>query len=359
MIVIHCRMIRILLVILFFSPLFAPAQHKTSEKVNETNLVDEQRFISVNGIEHWMTIKGNASKPAILFLHGGPGSPMSPYADTIFAKWKNDFLFIQWDQRGTGRTFGKTAPEELTPSFLQSNLLTVDQMVNDGIRLTEYLLKYLSKQKLILFGTSWGSVPGTRMVAERPELFYAYIGHAQVTDPSDDSALYQKVYTMAVKAGDTRSQAMLDEIGKPPYTQAKKMGTLLRVVKKYERENAVAPPAHWFALAAAYDNATDNLHRENGDDYSFVNYMGDAGLNIPSMRATINFPKQHLHFKVPVYFIQGSEDLLTDPGSTRNYFDKIRAPHKQYFLLPATAHGFNEAVVDTLFRICKQIKTQE
>lgn len=41
--------------------------------------INEGRYISINGIMQWVTIKGNKTKPVILFLHGGPGSPLSPF----------------------------------------------------------------------------------------------------------------------------------------------------------------------------------------------------------------------------------------------------------------------------------------
>ena len=70
----------------------------------------EERFIKINGIDQWVSIKGNRSKPVILFLHGGPGSPLSPYNDAIYGDWEKDFIIVQWDQRGTGKTYGRNAP---------------------------------------------------------------------------------------------------------------------------------------------------------------------------------------------------------------------------------------------------------
>ena len=121
------------------------------------NRINEERFIKINGIEHWVTIKGDSTKPLVLFLHGGPGNPLSPFADAIYGKWEKDFILVQWDQRGAGRTYGHNAPEELTPEYLKSNPLTIDQMTSDGIELAQYLIQHLKKPKIILLGTSWGS----------------------------------------------------------------------------------------------------------------------------------------------------------------------------------------------------------
>src|SRR5690606_5422330 len=142
--------------------------------------------------------------------------------------WAKDFIIVQWDQRGAGKTFGRAAPEELTPEYLKAKPFTVEQMLLDGMELTEYLLTRLEKQKLILFGTSRRSGPGARMGDKRPDLCYAYIGHSQVTGTTGDSTLYHKVYLLAEKNKDTASVATLNAIGRPPYDEARNVGKLFR-----------------------------------------------------------------------------------------------------------------------------------
>jgi pimeloyl-ACP methyl ester carboxylesterase len=317
----------------------------------------EEKFVLLNGIEQWVTIKGDRSKPIILFLHGGPGSVISPYADHIYKELQKDFIIVQWDQRGAGRTYGRNAPEELTPAYLQSHPLTIEQMAADGITLSEYLCRHLGKRKLILFGTSWGSALGVTMATKRPDLFYAYVGHSQIVNPDDDLSLYNNVYQMALKSNDTVSLNKLKEIGKPQYERAKTVGQLWKIVKKYERVNAIPAPEYWFIESSGYNNAKDDLSRTEGDDYSFVNFVGDKQLGVASMRHSINFLANNLDFKLPVYFIQGEEDILTPKELTKLYFDRLKAPEKKYFLLPKTAHGFNQSVVDEQFKIFKSIKT--
>jgi len=326
-----------------------------SKKPVTVNRISEERFIKINGIEQWVTIKGERSKPVILFLHGGPGSSLSPYANAIYGSWEKDFIIVQWDQRGAGKTFGKNAPVEPGPDYWKANPLSVEQMSTDGIMLTEYLLKYFGKQKVILFGTSWGSVLGATMAVKRPDLFYAYLGHSQVVDPLNDLIYdYEKISILVKNANDQKSMDVLNAIGAPPYEMAKNAGQLFRIIKKYEAQNATPAPDSMWKMAASYDNEKDAQYRSDGDDYSFINYIGDKKFAIQPMMRTVNFLKDGLHFKIPVYLIQGEEDILTGKEITRAYFNKISAPKKEYILVPKAAHGFNTTVVNIQYKIMKE-----
>ncbi|PJJ09215.1 pimeloyl-ACP methyl ester carboxylesterase [Flavobacterium sp. 1] len=338
------------------SPIHTVIVHPFNDSIVKKQ-VSEESFVSINGIEQWITIKGESSKPVILFIHGGPGSPISPYSDNLYKDLSKDFIIVQWDQRGTGKTFGRTAPEELTPEFLQANPLTLEQMTADGIAVSEYLLKHLGKQKIILFGTSWGSALGVKIATKRPDLFYAYVGHSQIVNPVIDETFYNKIYKIAQDKNDKVSLEVLNAIGKPPYDRAKKVGQLFRVLKKYESANSVPAPESWFVESPAYNNPKDSQNREEGDDYSFVNYTGDSKLGVQSMSAAIDLMRDNFEFKIPVYLIQGNEDLLTPKEASKAYFDKIKAPEKKYYLLPKTAHGFNASVLEAQTKIFKSIKT--
>lgn len=340
-----------LLLVYFMSIGSLFASHHSSLK----DTLSEEKFVLINGIEQWVTIKGNKAKPIILFIHGGPGSPITPYADNVYKDWEKDFLLVQWDQRGTGRTYGKS-PVQFTPEYLQAHLLTIEQMAADGIALAEYLVKHLGKPKMILTGTSWGSALAVKIAAKRPDLFYAYIGHSQIVDPSNDGPMYDKVYQLAQQGHDQMALDALDALGKPPYNRAKHVGMLLRVVKKYEKANSTPPPANWFVETTNYNNPKDEQDRQDGDDYSFVNYAGDKVLGVPSIRVGINLLRDNAELKIPVYLIQGEEDILTPKTASKAWFDKLQAPHKEYFLLPKAAHGFNQSVVDMQYKLCKGVR---
>jgi pimeloyl-ACP methyl ester carboxylesterase len=318
--------------------------------------IEEGRYVNLGGIEQWITIKGdNIENPVILFIHGGPGSVMSPYSDNIYGKWKAEYVLVNWDQRGAGRTFGRNAPHEITENYWIENNLSIDKMVKDGIELTEYLTKYLNKQKVILMGTSWGSILGTRMAMARPDLFFAYLGNSQFVNFNENhNDAYDSVLELAKESGDTISVQQLNLLGKPPYKSARNFGQMIRIVKKYEQKNVTPAPVAWWKIDPEYDNETDNNNRYNGDDYSFLYFAGDEKLGIKSMAKDINFNQDAVEFKIPVYLIQGEKDLLTGSKISKAYFDKISAPDKEYYLIPNTGHGQNQSIVDIQYQILKE-----
>ena len=60
--------------------------------------------------------------------------------------------------------------------------MTLGRMTQDGIELTEYLCEHLGKRKVILVAHSFGTILGLRMIREKPDRFFAYVGTGQVAD---------------------------------------------------------------------------------------------------------------------------------------------------------------------------------
>ena len=324
------------------------------------NKIAENKFISIGGIEQWITINGSdTSNPVVLLIHGGPGSTMSHYKDDVYAEWMKEFTIVHWDQRGAGKTFGKNFPKEINEEFYANNLLSVADMTNDGIAVTEYLLKRLDKRKVILMGTSWGSILATQMAQKNPDLFHAYVGHAQFVNFSKNiNNAYLEVYKLAEENEDKQVLLKLKDLGPPPYQIAKNYGQLLRVVKQFEKEHSTPAPSNWWKIAAEYENNNDSRDRYNGDDYSFLNLVGDERIGVKSMVSNINLNNTAVVFRLPVFMIQGKHDILCSTELNKPYFEKIRAPRKEYYTVSNAAHGFNEAIIDKQYEIVKALSVQ-
>ena len=308
--------------------------------------VREQGYVPINGIEQWITITGAAcGNPVILFIHGGPGNALSPYADAIYAGWERHYTLVQWDQRGAGMTYAKQRPTEDIP-------LTLEQMRDDGIAVARYVEQHLGQRKVILMGSSWGSILGVHMAKARPELFHAYIGTAQVVNArANETGMYREVLALAQAAGDTATVDKLTALGAPPWRDPRNFGILRRFDRKYEGLATDAPPKHWWQPAPFYATPQALADAEAADDYSYIQFIGLHG---DGMFAKVDLPALGTRFDLPVFFIMGEADLLTSPAIARSYFDSITAPAKEFTVVKRAGHDPNQPVLDAQWTVLRE-----
>ena len=148
-------------------------------------------------------------KPVLLYLAGGPGQSDLALARALSEGWTRDFIFVDWDQRGTGKSYAALDP---------TDDLTLDQAVSDTIELTDYLRARFAKSKVYLMGKSWGTILGVLAVQRRPDLYHAWISSGQMVDVVEtDQRVYADLVAYAVRAGDAELAGKLEAVGRPPY----------------------------------------------------------------------------------------------------------------------------------------------
>ncbi len=322
--------------------------------------IHEEKFVTIGGIEQWITIRGaRRDNPVILFLHGGPGNTMNPYAEAIYGAWEKDFTLVQWDQRGAGRTFGRNhglegplAQRWTEDDYNAPGQLTIEAMAQDGIEVANYLIAHLHTRKVILFGGSWSSILGVHMAKQRPDLFHAYIGTGQIVNYRENQlATYRKLLAMAAAAGDTQTVATLEVMGAPPWANPRNFGIMRRATRVYEAKTATAPSKAWWTPAPLYATQDMQTDYTSGEDFSFIQFVGLKG---NGMFSQVDLEKLGLKFEVPVFLLQGTEDLVTMPEVAKRYFDHIVAPQKEFILLPAVGHDPNAAMVGAQLKLLNE-----
>jgi len=209
-------------------------QHESSSAlaIHSPNGIDEAMFVPLGGINQWITVRGqNRDNPVVLFLHGGPGAPTNLLDFSVAPAWTSSFTFVQWGQRGAGKTFGSGGTVATD--------MTIDRMAQDGIELAQFLRGHLHKDKIIIVGHFWGSILGVHMAKARPDLFYAYVGAGQVVNAQENEALnYRRVPAKARTLGDTKAIAELQASGPPPYPAIKALTTQRIWAQAYEHADA-------------------------------------------------------------------------------------------------------------------------
>ncbi|HEY2726555.1 MAG TPA: alpha/beta hydrolase, partial [Parafilimonas sp.] len=151
------------------------------DKIVAPTGVQESYEINIGGIKQWVYVRGqDTTNPIILFIHGGPASPMSPVMWMFQRPVEEYFTVVNYDQRASGKTYASNDTTSL------GNTIHIDDYVNDAIEIAAFIEKKYNKRKIILIGHSWGTVIAMNAALKRPDLFYAYVGMGQVINTKDN-----------------------------------------------------------------------------------------------------------------------------------------------------------------------------
>jgi pimeloyl-ACP methyl ester carboxylesterase len=309
--------------------------------------VDEKGFVSIGGMEQWVRIKGSScANPIVVLVHGGPGNPTTPWADNVYQAWEKDFTIVQWDQRGAGMTYGRNPVTDDVP-------LVVERLRDDGVEVARYAAKRFGKRKVILMGGSWSSILGVHMAKSNPEMFCGYVSSSQVVNEAlSQRGSYDATLALARAAKDADSIAKLEALGPPPWTNPRNPGIIRRIMRKYEALSTEPAPKAWWAISPEYATPKAEADYTAGEDYSWLQFVGLKGDGIASK---IDLYKLGPKFDMPIYMVQGAQDLLTMPAPSKRYFDFIQAPRKEFVLVPRAGHDPNPTMVDAQFTLLKKI----
>jgi pimeloyl-ACP methyl ester carboxylesterase len=297
--------------------------------------IDEGLFAPINGLDQWITIRGqDLRNPVLLWLHGGPGFPMSGMAPMFF-DWERDFTVVQWDQPGGGATHAKNLAGE--------GPLTADRYEADAIAVIEWVRRRLHVDKVVLIGISWGTQLGVRVAQKRPDLVAAYVGCSQVVSGARGNLMgYQMALAAARARGDAAGVAALEKVGPPPYATVEQWfvrqqytnppgvpmspaeAVATAAVGKRLAANPPGPDTHYVAKLPPYDFAGQFMAVQRA-------FYGQLG--------AFEAERLGLSFRMPVFIIQGEVDMNTPMPLARDYLAAIKAPKKGLTILPGAGHN--------------------
>lgn len=288
------------------------------------------RTVQIGGIPQWISVRGNnPANPILLFLHGGPGSPMMPESWTFERPWEDFFTVVQWDQRGAGKTFSAM-------HRVPDKTMNVAEMQADAEQLIEWLRQTYGKRKIFLLGHSWGSILGLRVALHRPDLLYAYIGVGQVVNGHRNEVIgYQQTLAEAEKV---RNQAAIKELKSlAPYPNPNGITPMSKVLVERKWDVALggmiygqstADMSKIWAMSPDYTDY-DNASAALGE-------ISSVKILLPEME-TVNFDDA-IRFKCPVFIFAGAEDRTTPESIAETYYESIQAPEKKFFKVERAAH---------------------
>jgi pimeloyl-ACP methyl ester carboxylesterase len=302
-----------------------------SRKIVSPNGVEELLPLQINGTTQWVSIRGrDRHNPILLFLHGGPGSPTMPEDYTFQTPWEDYFTVVQWDQRGTGKTYASNDPAPL------ASTMTIAQMTSDTEEVIQYLLKNFGKKKIFLLGHSWGSVLGLAVAQRHPEWLYAYLGVGQLinTQRGEEDG-YRFALDEARSHHNPEAEKELLSIAPYPGT-AELTFARIGVQRKwlmfyggltYGRTDFTYDGNAWSLSPDYTDKDLDII--DQGSLYSLTHLLGAL--------ESLNY-EEVVRFRCPIFLFEGRHDYDISHALAAEWFKQVDAPSKKLVWFDNSAH---------------------
>lgn len=300
-------------------------------RIAAPNGIQESYKTKIGGIDQWINVRGqDKTNPIILFIHGGPASPLIPTLWQFQRPIEEYFTVVNYDQRGAGKTYVEDHSDAVGAT------LHIPRYVDDAIEIAEYVRKRYGKSKLILMGHSWGTVVGMGAALKRPDLFYAYVGIGQFVNTLDNERISFDYGIQQAKAhGNAAAVKEMETIapypGDQPITReriiiARKWAQFYGGLSAYRDDS----PYFFNAPLLSPDyTAADVCAVDQGNVFSL-------GRLLPEY-LSIDF-KNVRSFPIPVVMFLGRHDYTTPAQPTADWLGKVTAPSKQAVWFERSSH---------------------
>jgi pimeloyl-ACP methyl ester carboxylesterase len=295
------------------------------------NGLQESYKAKIGGIDQWIEVRGqDKSNPIILFVHGGPASPLIAALWQFQRPLEEYFTVVNYDQRGAGKTYVEDHSDAVAAT------LHIPRYIDDAIEIAEQVRKRYGKRKVILMAHSWGTVIGLGAAQKRPDLFHAYVGIGQVINTRDNERISFEYGLQQAKAHDNAAavremESIAPYPGDQPITReriiiARKWAQFYGGLTAYRDESTYffnAPllsPEYSAADVCAVDQGNVFTLGRVLPEFLDVDYKGVRSLPIP------------------IFMFMGRHDYTTPARPTADWLAKLSAPSKQGVWFERSSH---------------------
>lgn len=292
--------------------------------------ISEKVFVNINGVEQGMFIMSkDATHPVLLYLHGGmPDYFLTQKYPTGLEDY---FTVVWWEQRGSGLSYHPDNP---------SGSVTTEQLISDTLAVTNYLRQRFGQEKIYLMGHSGGTFIGIQAAARAPELYYAYIGMAQMSNQLKSEQLAYDYMLEQFKANGNSGMARKFEeapvtmTGGAPdaYLALRDPAMHSLGIGTTHDMNSVLSGIFFPSLTFRGYTLSEKINLWRGKSRSGVSPLWDDMLST-------DLSKEVTKLSVPVYFFEGAYDYTCSYTLAKEYFDQLKAPIKGFYTFEQSAHS--------------------
>ncbi len=311
-------------------------------KIKNPSGIQEAYFItiparaSIPAMQMAVQIRGEDIKnPVVVFIHGGPGGPHATLNYLFQRPLEDKYTFVNYDQRGSGRTYYANSPD--TP-------VSFDLCLEDLDALVDWVREYLQQKQIILMGHSWGSILGIEYIKQHPEKVKAYVGLAQEVNPIAEEELNVEAASRIARTLNREEEVNIMQTAFWEFQEAAKRGHV-------NREALKTFQALTLGKYFSPDNPSLLLYLQAGPFASEMTWTDlrwyaklvfqsgkVAEIERPLEQYLVQYHNQTYLYHVPVYLLSGKDDRVTPVKIIQDFYRKIEAPQKDFILIPHCGH---------------------
>ena len=296
--------------------------------------IDAAEAIRYNNETYYLRIRSNdENNPVVLFLHGGAGSPDRAFVMKYQSPLADICTIVAWDQRGAGLAYNK--------NLAKTEILTKELYITDTHNVIQYLKERFHKEKIIIAGHSFGSWLGVWVAQRFPEDIAAFAGTGQTVDiVKNEDISFAFVMDEALRRNDKRAIKKLNTVGPPVngFYKDYRVGVQRNYLSKYGGIYYGKYRGRFLSILCLWPILPYMLKEYSIGTMLNFNKGNRHCHNSPMGKERVNFIEQARELDVPVYLFIGRHDYNTPFVLAEEWYDVLRAPHKQLIWFEKSGH---------------------
>ncbi len=285
--------------------------NKKRQAIIASNEISELKTYTLNGYPQKVLIEGKKrTNPMILFLHGGPGTPI-PFCEGcrgMFPEITEKFTMVYWDQLGCGIN-----------NYPIDDSFSIDTFAQMTVELIKQLKKDYQKNSLNIFAVSWGSVLAAKAACAVPELIHRVVVYGQVLKQLFfNDEVFETLQNSRIPGRYKEKLSEIMQSNTPTFEEFKLMaGWIRKYTEGYQAKNGGKTPMGDIMKGLI-----------TSPDYSFADFKAivingyQKNKSLFTQLMSLDLSGILRETKIPYLILQGEKDIVTSTKTVSHFVEE-------------------------------------
>lgn len=305
-----------------------------------TNEISELKTYSLGGYDQKVLIEGKyKTNPIMIFLHGGPGSPI-PFSEGcrgMFPEITDRFIMVYWDQLGCGIN-----------NYIIDESFSVECYVDMTVELIQRIKKEFPENTISLFGVSWGSILAAKAALRVPQLLYRVMTYGQVLKQlTFNEEVFQTLESSKIP---TKLRQQLQSMRNTNQHTIRELKSIMRWIQKYTEGYQAKAGGKTPLGSIIYGIWTS-------PDYSFKDFKAilvngyRKNKSLLTELMDIDLTEVLHNIQIPYLILQGDTDIVTSTRMISTYVESEKNDNIVFSHIQNSGHLPSKAGMDHIIKV--------